>query len=305
MIPTEQAVVVQKKSITVSIVVIVLVVALAIFFIWKQYIAVTTELKNTKTELDSLVATSQIKQIELEGFLAQAQRENEELSEILEEEQEKISDFEKDIKSITKTVDTLEKLSKTDPELLQKYSKVYFLNEHYSPPELAEINTKFLAEKDEEELIHEEVEPFLDDMLEDALDDGINLKIVSAFRSFGEQSSLKSSYKVVYGAGSANQFSADQGYSEHQLGTAIDVTIAISTAFVNFESTAAYEWLLDNAYKYGFVLSYPKNNVYYQFEPWHWRFVGEDLARDLDKKNMFFYDMDQRDIDKYLVGIFD
>ncbi len=52
-------------------------------------------------------------------------------------------------------------------------------------------------------------------------------------------------------------------------------------------------------------MSYPKSNIYYQYEPWHWRFVGEDLAEDLhdDKKN--FYELDQREIDKYLIKIFD
>jgi hypothetical protein len=60
-----------------------------------------------------------------------------------------------------------------------------------------------------------------------------------------------------------------------------------------------------NAYKYGFVLSYPKGNVYYVFEPWHWRFVGEKLAADLNKSGDYFYDWDQRKIDTYLVNVFD
>jgi zinc D-Ala-D-Ala carboxypeptidase len=61
----------------------------------------------------------------------------------------------------------------------------------------------------------------------------------------------------------------------------------------------------DNAYKYGFTLSYPESNTYYTFEPWHWRFVGEDLARDLRSDKAYFYDWDQRKIDGYLVNIFD
>ena len=110
---------------------------------------------------------------------------------------------------------------------------------------------------------------------------------------------------MIYGAG-ANQFSADQGYSEHQLGTALDfATTEIGAGFDGFEKTDAYRWLLDNAYQYGFILSYPQNNNYYQFEPWHWRFVGRDLAKKLSKEDKNFYDLDQREIDEYLISFFD
>ena len=147
--------------------------------------------------------------------------------------------------------------------------------------------------------------PFFEDMVEDALDDGVELFVVSAFRSFEEQAGLKGAYTVTYGSG-ANAFSADQGYSEHQLGTTIDfTTTGINGGLTGFEKTAAYEWLKENAHKYGFVLSYPENNAYYIYEPWHWRFVGEDLARDLHKDGKYFYDLDQRKIDEYLISLFD
>ena len=72
-----------------------------------------------------------------------------------------------------------------------------------------------------------------------------------------------------------------------------------------FAQTAAYTWLLNNAHTYGFILSYPKSNTYYIYEPWHWRFVGVDLAKDLHKAKKNFYDLDQREIDKYLITLFD
>jgi D-alanyl-D-alanine carboxypeptidase len=111
---------------------------------------------------------------------------------------------------------------------------------------------------------------------------------------------------VTYGSG-ANAFSADQGYSEHQLGTTFDFTTeGIGGGLVtSFENTPAFAWLKDNAHKYGFTLSYPKDNAYYVYEPWHWRFVGEDLAEDLHEAGKTFYDWDQREIDKYLIKIFD
>ena len=109
---------------------------------------------------------------------------------------------------------------------------------------------------------------------------------------------------MTYGTG-ANAFSADQGYSEHQLGTAVDLTTQkdgnrFSDASGGFDSTDGYTWMTQNAYKYGFVLSYPKGNSYYIYEPWHWRFVGVALATRLHNEGKNFYDLDQREIDGYL-----
>ena len=129
--------------------------------------------------------------------------------------------------------------------------------------------------------------------------------MVSAYRSFQYQAQLKGQYLVTYGTG-ANTFSADQGFSEHQLGTAVDFTApGLGGGLDGFGETEAYEWLTENAHKYGFILSYPPNNQFYVFEPWHWRFVGEDLAKDLHDDNAYFYDWDQREIDEYLISIFD
>ena len=70
----------------------------------------------------------------------------------------------------------------------------------------------------------------------------------------------------------------------------VDLTIpSIGTSLNNFEKSAAYTWLKNNAYRYGFILSYPPNNAYYQFEPWHWRFVGIALATRLHNENKNFY----------------
>ncbi len=228
-----------------------------------------------------------------------------ELSRMLDEEKNRNEEFEDQINSISGTVGKLDKLSKTDPELLQKYSKVYFLNEHYTPAKIVEIPEEFRFKKDELEYINAQVWPYLEDLLEDAKDDGIELLVVSGFRSYDEQKGLKSVYSVQYGTG-ANTFSADQGYSEHQLGTTVDFTTTeIGGSMGGFQNTESYAWLVKYAHKYGFVLSYPEKNGYYIFEPWHWRFVGEDLADDLHDDKKFFYDLDQRVIDEYLISIFD
>ena len=209
------------------------------------------------------------------------------------------------IQDITSTVGQLKKLSETDVELLKKYSKVYFLNENYTPQKLTDVPQEYLNVKTKQVQVHSDVYPHLKNMLDEAKKEGANIQILSGYRSFDTQASLKSSYKVSYGSG-ANKFSADQGYSEHQLGTTLDFTTEkISSVLSGFEKTNEYKWLSANAYKYGFILSYPKNNTYYIYEPWHWRFVGITLATKLHEQNLNFYDASQRDIDQYLANIFD
>ena len=257
----------------------------------------TTELSEQVSALTSTLAST------TSLLIATIEETKLSLSSTLQQEKENLED---QLGDISGTVQTLEKLSKTDPELLQKYSKVFFLNEHYAPERLATIDAEFLYSEIRPEKISAPVSPHLEDLLEDAKDDAIPLYIKSAYRSFDEQEALKGQYTVVYGAGSANQFSADQGYSEHQLGTAVDfITTGTGGALAGFEQTAAYQWLLKNAHTYGFILSYPKDNGYYIFEPWHWRYVGVRLAKDLNTDGEYFYDLDQRKIDEYLVSLFD
>lgn len=208
--------------------------------------------------------------------------------------------------SISGTVDTLQKLSETDPQLLAKYSKVFFLNEHYAPERTVPIAPHYVYSTTRSESIEVHVWPHLQSMLSAASSSNIALYVKSAYRPFDEQKALKNEYTVVYGAGTANQFSADQGYSEHQLGTTVDfISTGQGGALAGFERTAAYAWLLGNAYQYGFILSYPQNNGYYIFEPWHWRYVGVALATYLHNSGKNFYDLDQREIDTYLVRIFE
>lgn len=265
-----------------------------------RFVSLSNEVSALRAEIASTTAL-------LEGSIAETQAF---LSSALETEkasiQERLGSFADDVEDISDTVGTLEKLSRTDPELLQKYSKVFFLNEHYAPERLVEIPEEYTYQEDRTHSIHAGVWPNLKRLLDRAKRDKVELYIFSAYRPFSEQKALKGHYTVTYGAGSAGQFSADQGYSEHQLGTAVDfITTGIGGSLDGFEKTAAYTWLKENAYRYGFTLSYPENNEYYVFEPWHWRFVGEDLAEELHDSKRNFYDLDQRDIDKYLVSIFD
>lgn len=242
---------------------------------------------------------------ELSGQLAMTAEELTDTENRLRSEKERNDAFENRINDLAGTVSDLDKLSKTDKELLQKYSKVYFLNEHYVPESLREIDDEWKYSEDKELKLHTKVIPFFEDMVENAKEDGVDLWVVSAYRSFYDQAELKGRYTVTYGSG-ANAFSADQGFSEHQLGTTMDLTTkGLNGGLEGFGNTEAYKWLVENAYKYGFTLSYPEDNGFYVFEPWHWRFVGVEFASYLKENDLHFYDVAQREIDQYLLHIFD
>ncbi len=259
-----------------------------------------------RTEAEARIAELESVLEETQTLLMDTIRTKDDLSMSLQEEQERNDAFEEQIEKIDSTVGVLDKLAKTDPELLMKYSKVYFLNEHYMPEKLVVIDNAYLySEGGDPKFFHGNVYPFLTDMLDAALEDDVPIWVTSAFRSFDTQRALKGAYTVTYGSG-ANTFAADQGYSEHQLGTTVDLTTeGLGGGIDGFETTPAYIWLQENAHKYGFILSYPENNNYYIFEPWHWRFVGTELATYLHKNDLHFYDMDQREIDEYLISFFD
>jgi LAS superfamily LD-carboxypeptidase LdcB len=229
-----------------------------------------------------------------------------ELQSRLDGEVTRNDEYDEQVRNLAYTVDKLEKLSKTDKELLAKYSNVYFLSENFVPSPLADIDDRFLARKGSGMQIHGNIEPKLKHMMEKAERDGAPLLVLSAYRSFGTQAGLKASYSVTYGKGTANQFSADQGYSEHQLASTVDFTSPDAPeSLAAFESSPGFAWLTQHAHEYGFVLSYPKGNKFFTYEPWHWRYVGVDLATRLHVEGKNFYSLDQREINTYLVRIFD
>ncbi len=125
-----------------------------------------------------------------------------------------------------------------------------------------------------------------DEMFADAKKDGYNLYIASGFRSYDTQKKLYNNYVKRDGKKAADTYSARPGASEHQSGLAFDVCDRNVGACINsnFDSTAQAKWLSENAYKYGFILRYPKgktDKTGYKYESWHFRYVGVELATKL------------------------
>ncbi|MEB3189566.1 MAG: D-alanyl-D-alanine carboxypeptidase family protein [Snowella sp.] len=115
-------------------------------------------------------------------------------------------------------------------------------------------------------------------MQADAQAQGVQLTIISGFRSISSQEALfQKQIQRKGGVQAAARFSAPPGYSEHHTGYALDIGDGANPSKdlkLNFDNTLAYQWLARNAYQYGFELSFPPNNSQgVSYEPWHWRYV--------------------------------
>jgi D-alanyl-D-alanine carboxypeptidase len=107
----------------------------------------------------------------------------------------------------------------------------------------------------------------------------------SPYRGYRQQEKLFEGYARGYGFDEAVTFSARPGHSEHQLGLAIDfVAVGDDGLTSNWEKTATGAWMARNAWKYGWLMSYPKGKsaaTCYSYEPWHYRYVGRELAAEI------------------------
>jgi D-alanyl-D-alanine carboxypeptidase len=112
---------------------------------------------------------------------------------------------------------------------------------------------------------------------------GAQLTVVSPYRSYSTQVSTYNGWVSRLGMAQADRQSARPGFSEHQTGLAVDIDTAVSQAF---GSTPAGIWLAQNSWKYGFVVRYQQGQegvTGYEYEPWHFRYVGVPLATELQK----------------------
>lgn len=113
----------------------------------------------------------------------------------------------------------------------------------------------------------------------------VSLTPASGYRSYDRQAQLYDDYVKQDGQDLADRYSARPGYSEHQSGLAMD----FSPIEDSFKFTTASAWLKQNAHSYGWVLRYPLNKELitgYQYEPWHWRYIGVKDASDMKSKGI-------------------
>ena len=127
-------------------------------------------------------------------------------------------------------------------------------------------------------------------MSKKARESNLNIIAMSAYRSYQYQVTLYNNYVKQDGKEEADAYSARPGYSEHQTGLATDVYNQKET-YTNFEKTEEFKWMQENAYKFGFILRFPKGKeeeTGYQYESWHYRYVGKEAAKYIKENNITF-----------------
>ncbi len=110
---------------------------------------------------------------------------------------------------------------------------------------------------------------------------GLEFYAASSYRSYWEQADIFASNVEQHGFEEASRRSAQAGHSEHQLGTTTDVVTPPTWSLSGFYGTPEAEWLANNAWRYGFIVSYPPDSEHitgYIYEPWHIRYVGPEVA---------------------------
>ncbi|MFD2446940.1 D-alanyl-D-alanine carboxypeptidase family protein [Bacillus sp. CGMCC 1.16607] len=175
------------------------------------------------------------------------------------------------------------------PVLVNKQNK---LPEKYTPKDLVYTTIPFtFKEKSEKKKMRKEAAVAIARLFEGANKQGIRLLGVSGYRSHSTQTVLFNYYVKKDGYEKARTYSALPGTSEHETGLAIDVTGGNGKCPAQdcFGKTKEAKWLQFHAYEYGFIIRYPKGKdsiTGYKYEPWHLRYVGKTIAKDLRNRGI-------------------
>lgn len=157
--------------------------------------------------------------------------------------------------------------------LVNKYHK---LDENYEPSDLTIIDSKYASGTQK---LRKEAQIKFEVMASDMAKENLKIYAGSTYRSYTYQKGLYDRYVKKDGFAAAETYSARSGYSEHQLGLAVDIVNG-KWDYLS-ENDKEYDYLVKNSYKYGFILRYPRGSEYvtgYMFEDWHFRYLGVELA---------------------------
>ncbi len=165
-------------------------------------------------------------------------------------------------------------LSKEEKILVNKFN---YLDKSYVPKDIVNIDLSYAYSDNSATKITNDA---YINMAVAAKKEGIQLLVNSSYRDCESQQEAYDDYYYSGGTEYADKYAARPGYSEHQTGLALDIFTYNSTTS-NFDKTDAFNWLVNNSYKYGFILRYPKDKEYltgYNYESWHYRYVGVETA---------------------------
>lgn len=263
------------KKIIMSIIVILIIVVGAIFIFGKDD---EIEKKEVKTKKNDLASISYYKKEYKERY-DNYKKKNKELS---NEDVITRVNIGLDNSYYTNTYKT--PYPNKDYILVNKY---IYLGEDYVPDNLEDISTNY--SRSGMRLVSSAKDAF-ETLAEQALKDNKKVIAMSSYRSYQYQVNLYNRYVANEGVNAADTYSARPGYSEHQTGLCVDVYDGVID-YTNFEKSDSYNWMMDNAYKYGFILRYPKgkeNITGYQYESWHYRYVGKKIAKYIHDNDITF-----------------
>ena len=162
-------------------------------------------------------------------------------------------------------------------ELLVLVNKYHQLPAGFKQYNLVNMSRKYTANDGKQYLLAGVAYEKYAQMSDAAKADGLSMKVISAYRTEDYQRNLYNNKVRTTGKINADNYSARPGHSEHQTGLAVDISSTKGT----FEYTAEFKWLQKHAHEYGFILRYPKGKEWitgYSYEPWHYRYVGTDVA---------------------------
>lgn len=166
------------------------------------------------------------------------------------------------------------------------------LPDGFYPEDLVYPDVPFLfEEKIEKRMLRKEAAEALEKLFVAAEADGLRLIGVSAYRSHRTQTGLYNLYVEKDGEEAAKIYSALPGTSEHETGLAIDVTGGDGSCAAEscFADTEEAKWLEEHAAHYGYIIRYPEGKEVitgYMYEPWHIRYVGVDLAKEMTEQGL-------------------
>ena len=166
--------------------------------------------------------------------------------------------------------------------------KGFSISKDYVPEDLVEVNIPTATTNNK---MRSDAAKALESMYQDAKKEGLTLVVNSAYRSYEDQQKIYDEYFRIYDEVTAASLVAVPGTSEHQLGLSVDLTSqsVIDGQYGVFGSTPEYQWVIKNAYKYGFILRYPSDKIDITGianEPWHYRYVGVKLATKLYEEGL-------------------
>lgn len=168
--------------------------------------------------------------------------------------------------------------------------KTHALPRDFEPKDLVKLIENEVSATDNSIMLRNETATQLRLMLGDMRSQGNRkLSVISGYRSYSVQEYTYNSWVARLGQERADVTSAKPGHSEHQLGTTVDLGLAGTNDLNSLypgQATREWTWLDQNAHNYGFVMSYRYKQEHltgYKFEPWHWRYVGKNLAIQIRK----------------------